>query len=183
MLVERQEWAQAMKDLAGQPRTTRPPFQDSHGQQNEVTYTWYKGTLQTAASLQALDGQVNGNTPQANHKPNIQGQQLPRVEVLSLNAGALSEPLFQELQAWLATPEATKFNIVTLQETRWKESGDFTSGNWNIIGMGKVDGDKCAGLMMFVNKRSASQHEIQHREIIKGSIQHVRIHRGSNVNI
>ena len=46
--------------------------------------------------------------------------------------------------------------------------------------MGRGEDDKCSGLMLLVHKRLASQHDIQHREVLRGKVQHVRIQKGSN---
>ena len=63
--------------------------------------TWYKGTLHTATSLQAMHGQPYGNASQARRRTETRQKQQPRVKVRSDNVGGLSGPLLQELQAWL----------------------------------------------------------------------------------
>ena len=53
--------------------------------------------------------------------------------ILSWNVGGLTNSLLDEIQAWLALPDNVHYQIITIQETRWTFSSEWSNKNWTFI--------------------------------------------------
>ena len=148
--------------------------------------TFYKGRWHTRASLQAL---VNSE-PLAilTSRPR---QQIARphksmdVRSLCWNVGGLSGSCFQELVAWLDV-EGGCYDVIILQETHWRASSDFRSGQWMCVHSSGYDSelslDRYGGILIMINQ-DAFQEPAAH-EIYPGRLLHVRaLHRRSRLNV
>ena len=55
------------------------------------------------------------------------------LEVLSWKIGGLTSRLFDELFSILDLPEYRKVRLVSIQETHWSTTGQFSKGNWHVV--------------------------------------------------
>ena len=149
--------------------------------------TMYRGRLCAASELQAQYGQpLPPRQPRiarqvqdgSRVRPHTEaGHPARRVEVLTFNVSGLSSAMWQELQAWLATQEASRYDVIMLQETHWSQMSDFQSGPWHCVGTPIADKDKCSGLATLVHSRLGPAEAIQCRTFLKGRVTLTRVHQ------
>ena len=145
--------------------------------------TWYRGKWHNADTLNALNGISNEQEDRnrqykqraQHHKQHCKEK---RSRILSINVGGMTTTTWNELHAWLNIAEPDSFDVVTIQETHWKQNSEFNSGPWTVVGTGCAEGDRCAGVMTMVHKRLGNSQCVMHREILKGRMQHVRVLSG-----
>ncbi|CAE6934633.1 Pol [Symbiodinium natans] len=107
------------------------------------------------------------------------------VRSLCWNVGGLSGSCFQELVAWLDV-EGGCYDVIILQETHWRASSDFRSGQWMCVHSSGYDSelslDRYGGILIMINQ-DAFQEPAAH-EIYPGRLLHVRaLHRRSRLNV
>ena len=149
--------------------------------------TMYRGRLCTASELQAQYGQpLPQRQPRADRQVQDGSRARPqrkanhparRVEVLTFNVSSLSSAMWQELQAWLATKEASSYDVIMLQETHWSQMSDFQSGPWHCVGTPIADKDKCSGLATLIHSRLGPAEAIQCKTFLKGRVTMTRVHQ------
>ena len=149
--------------------------------------TMYRGRLCTASELQAQYGQpLPQRQPRADRQVQDGSRARPqrkathparRVEVLTFNVSGLSSAMWQELQAWLATKEASSYDVIMLQETHWSQMSDFQSGPWHCVGTPIADKDKCSGLATLIHSRLGPAEAIQCKTFLKGRVTMTRVHQ------
>ena len=145
--------------------------------------TWYRGKWHNADTLNALNG-ISNEQEDRNRQYKQRAQHRKqhcrdkRIRILSINVGGMTTTTWNELHAWLNIAEPDSFDIVTIQETHWKQNSEFNSGPWTVVGTGCAEGDRCAGVMTMVHKRLGNSQCVMHREILKGRMQHVRVLSG-----
>ena len=121
--------------------------------------THYKGRWHTPTTLQALLGQ-----PQPDHRSqqSIGGATRSRpvrpFRLLCWNASSLSGNIYQELMTWLDHhPVANQYHLIMLQETHWKPTADFCSGQWQCIHSSGYDNpagpEKSSGLLVLASRK------------------------------
>ena len=137
--------------------------------------TWYRGrwSIMNVEDATTSRGKCGGSNVRG--RPQRRDQ---RIRLLTINVGGMSSATWNEVQARLNMVVPDKYDVVAVQETHWKQSSEFSSGPWHIVSSGCIEGDKCAGVLVMVHRRLGSQHNILHREILKGRVQHVRILHG-----
>ena len=145
--------------------------------------TWYRGKWHNADTLNALHGisSEQGDNRRTCKKDTYQHKQHnreKRVRVLSINVGGMTTATWNELNAWLNIAEPDRFDIITIQETRWKHNSEFNSGPWTVVGTGCAEGDRCAGVLIMVHQRLGNSQCVLRREILKGRMLHVRVLSG-----
>ena len=149
--------------------------------------TMYRGRLCTASELQAQYGQpLPQRQPRADRQVQDGSRARPhqearhparRVEVLTFNVSGLSSAMWQELQAWLATKEASAYDVIMLQETHWSQMSEFKSGPWHCVGTPVADKDKCSGLATLIHSRLGPAEAIQCKTYLKGRVTLTRVHQ------
>ena len=140
--------------------------------------TMYRGRLCTASELQAQYGQpLPQRQPRADRPQRKANHPARRVEVLTFNVSGLSSAMWQELQAWLATKEASAYDVIMLQETHWSQMSDFQSGPWHCVGTPIADKDKCSGLATLIHSRLGPAEAIQCKTFLKGRVTMTRVHQ------
>ena len=121
--------------------------------------TYYKGRWHTPDTLNALQGQ-----PQPDHRNHIcvEGNSRSRpvrpFRLLCWNASSLSGGIYQELMTWLDHHHtANQYHLIMLQETHWKHTADFCSGQWQCIHSSGHDNptgpEKSSGLLVLVSRK------------------------------
>ena len=96
------------------------------------------------------------------------------LEVLSWNIGGMTSRLFDELFSILDMPEYRKVRLVSIQETHWSTTGQFSKGNLHVVTSSMPTGRQ-AGVMTLVHKSLCTLADIRAREIQAGRLQHVRL--------
>ena len=95
----------------------------------------------------------------------------------SWNCGGLASDKYQSLQVWLLQHQ---FDVVYLQESRWRFTSTWNTENYHAIHSG--DSTHQAGILLLVAKRISSADSITWTERIAGRLLHARI-RGSTQHL
>ena len=92
-----------------------------------------------------------------------------RIRFLCWNVGGLSDVLFTELQQWLEKPANQHIKIITLQETHWDFSGDWTTSKWHFCH--SATGRKgSGGILIGIRSDLASAQDIRWSEAEPGRL-------------
>ena len=140
--------------------------------------TMYKGRWHTRQALAAMYHQPPEPQPpamQANRRHRQRpSRPLPTIRMFSWNVGGLSSALYQELQAWIAT--SAQWDLIILQETHWRSTADYVSGDWLCIHSSSYDvqdtPDRHAGVMILLSKKAF--RDVAVHEHIAGRLLQVR---------
>ena len=123
--------------------------------------TYYKGRWHTPKTLNALIGRQQP----ANRKPKADrcsasssSRQVRPLRLLCWNASSLSGGIFQEFMTWLDHHHsANQYHLVVLQETHWKSTADFNSGQWQCIHSSGYDSpkhpEKSSGILVLASRK------------------------------
>ena len=143
--------------------------------------TWYRGRQHTVASLSA---EANTPIPETAAKAKTgrsmrshrasQESLRDGCRVMTFNIGGASSAAWQEMMRWLAT-HPNKTDVVCVQETHWKDTTQFESGDWYVMTSGANTSDKCAGVAILIHKRLGKPEAISHRTLLNGRVLHARI--------
>ena len=131
-------------------------------------HTQYRGRTFTSA-------QVPEDRRQAGFHPCTRKPR-PRPEpagltVFSWNAGGLGGGVYDEVMTHLS---ASSVDIAIIQESKWTECMEYTSGPWSCIHSG-CKTQKHAGLLVAVHTRVALSSHLRFEHYLKGRLLHVRV--------
>ena len=141
-------------------------------------FTTYHGRIFTPQDfnlpLPTSSTQVPSHTRFQSQKPS---GATSRLSVFSWNCGGLATDKYQCLQEWL---HRNDFDIVCLQETRWKFTNTWQTDRFHAIHSG--DTTNHAGILLLLSKRLTTADSITWVEKVAGRLLHVRL-RGSTQNL
>ena len=147
--------------------------------------TRYRGQQHDLRSLSALRLRPAHRPPEHSRtdaRPSL--VRSSQVHFVSWNSGGLHAARFTELLARLhdrdAHPEHTP-KIVCVQETKWSQSSEFTSGQWRCIHSGM--GDSSGGVLFMIHASLARTDQIRHCEVVPGRALHVRLDTAPPVDL
>ena len=126
--------------------------------------TMYRGRLHTPASLS-----LHRLAHQANPRPARTLSVDPStrqayIRVLSWNCGGLHSARYTETLTWLADIRPhTPIDIVCLQETKWRDSSEFSNATWHCVHSGS--GAAQAGILFLIHKSLITQDSIRFNHI------------------
>ena len=134
-----------------------------HGQ------TYYRGTLHTADTLNALHGErlPHRRRPQSSHHGNRR-----RLNLLTYNCGGFTSAAWAEFTHWLDTQS---YDVVVVQETHWQSEGCFTMPRWYCITAAAPSDDKYSGVLVMVASKLACSEHIRYTVLHPGRLLHVKI--------
>ena len=134
-----------------------------HGQ------TYYRGTLHTADTLNALHGErlPHRRRPQSSHHGNCR-----RLNLLTYNCGGFTSAAWAEFTHWLDTQS---YDVVVVQETHWQSEGCFTMPRWYCITAAAPSHDKYSGVLVMVASKLACSEHIRYTVLHPGRLLHVKI--------
>ena len=102
------------------------------------------------------------------------------LQCLSWNAGGLSSDVFQEFVAWVEAQG--RFHALIVQETHWKDSSEFLSGNWmcvhNAAASADQSPDRFAGVLVMLSRahfKDPAVHAVVDGRLRATSLLHVEI--------
>ena len=153
----------------------------AYNRMNKWGHTWYKGQLwikpQPCTSV--------GFDQIHKHPPELQTSQpaQPRVhtprgrlQLFHWNAGALSQPKYQEVLHWC---HLNWIDIVVLTETHWTFEDEWTTENYHIIHSGLSNPsafDRSSGILIAISKKVCEAYQIAWTSLMTGRLVHCRIH-------
>ena len=143
--------------------------------------TFYKGRWCTAKSLN-----VRGEVASANDRAPRPGtfrtwQHNPQVldlNIVSWNSSGLGAAVLPEFLLWLdQIPQASRPNIVLIQESHWRFTSEYRHGNWLAYHNGVSEGstDRYAGLLTLIRVPGVSAEQVRVHNVLQGRLTHVRI--------
>ena len=94
---------------------------------------------------------------------------MQRLRVLSLNVGALSTLLWQELREALP---GLPHDVVFLQETHWSEASQFAVNQWTVVQSSTAE--RADGVMVLLSPRFRGA-VVRHEEVVPGRVLRVQI--------
>ena len=100
------------------------------------------------------------------------------IRVCTWNAGGLTRPTFQEIEAWIRD---RAIDVMFIQETKWAEEYCWSNREYSYVhsaGANKVD--KVGGVLTIVSTRLAKSSDIQFQHIWAGRLLHVRVPTGGS---
>ena len=134
-------------------------------------YTMYKGQMYTAQRLgteykghPTVVPKTQNNTPSSKLKRK-------RFSCLSWNCSGLSPSGWDYFQQWI---ECQNLDIIMLQETHWKHTSEWVTGNYYAIHSGC--GESRSGLLSLVSKKLCTMDDLSWQEVIPGRLMHLRVH-------
>ena len=134
-------------------------------------YTMYKGQMYTAQRLgteykghPTVVPKTQNNTPSSKLKRK-------RFSCLSWNCSGLSPSGWDYFQQWI---ECQSLDIIMLQETHWKHTSEWVTGNYYAIHSGC--GESRSGLLSLVSKKLCTMDDLSWQEVIPGRLMHLRVH-------
>ena len=96
-----------------------------------------------------------------------------RLKVFSWNAGGLSIGQLDELLAWA---EQTSYDLVFVQETRWRHESTWETSSFLCLHSGENKlGNSWCGLLLLISKRVTTSPLVRWTSIIPGRVMHVRL--------
>ena len=97
----------------------------------------------------------------------------PRLKCFCWNAGGLSTGKLDELLAFL---HHDKYELATIQETRWKHTSCWVSGDYFCIHSGEsVKGVSYCGVLVMISRKLVSPSHIRYSSVLCGRLLHVRL--------
>ena len=134
-------------------------------------YTHYRGQIFTA---ERLGTEYKGTTHVApktcNSTPNSKMKR-KRFSCFNWNCSGLSPSGWDFLQQWI---ECQNLDIITLQETHWKQTSEWVTAHYYALHSG--GGDSRAGLLSLISKTTCALHDLSWQEVVPGRLMHFRIH-------
>ena len=102
-----------------------------------------------------------------------ESRQAGRLKFFSWNSGGLSTGQFDELIAWC---EKSLYDVVFVQETRWKNEFTWVCGSYLCLHSGETVscGNTWCGLLMLISKRITNPALVRWISVIPGRTMHVR---------
>ncbi|CAE7227790.1 unnamed protein product [Symbiodinium sp. CCMP2592] len=171
----------------GFPATTRPALTMPYSRSAKRAYqracnrainfghTRYRGrTLlasQVPAELRPVGPSGNRHAhPRPRPSPCSQDSGL---HIMSWNAGGLGAggDLYSELMNFLTN---STLDLAVIQETRWTECLEFTSGPWTCLHSG-CRAHKQGGVLVLVHSRVTAPSRIRYEHLLRGRLIHVRV--------
>ena len=138
----------------------------------------YKGRWYTVAQLQLQQPIPTGNTSKR-QKPlkcirNAgECRRAGRLKFFSWNSGGLTVGQFDELIAWC---ETNLFDVIFVQETRWKNEFTWSCGSFLCIHSGENrSGNSWCGLLVLISKRLTNPSMVRWLSVIPGRLLHIRV--------
>ena len=137
--------------------------------------TMYRGRWHSAATLQALPYAPKTSTLRsATRAVRQRAGRTFTLQCLSWNAGGLSSDVFQEFVAWVEAQG--RFHALIVQETHWKDSSEFLSGNWMCVHSAAASSDQSqdrfAGVLVMLSRAHFKDPAVH--EVVNGRLLHVR---------
>ena len=171
----------SMPKLGGFPTTTRPPPTASMRRCAKRAFrrachravlfgrTKYKGRDLLASEIPS-DQRRPCPASRDSHKP---GQSRPStgIQVMTWNAGGLGGGVYDELLTHLS---ASTIDIAVIQESRWTECMEYTSGPWTCVHSG-CKTRRHAGLLVLMHSRLVAPSQVRFEHLLKGRLLHVRV--------
>ena len=129
---------------------------------------------QTCLSAQLNLALAHSHLPSPSLSPQNPDAPDPYIRIITWNCGGLNSVRFTETLAWLASIRShTPVDIVCLQETKWRDSAEFSSDDWNCVHSGS--GESQAGILFLVHKSLAPQSQLRFNHLCPGRLLHLRI--------
>ena len=149
-------------------RSAKRAFQRACNRATRYGHTQYRGRTFTSA-------QVPSDRRQAVPLPcftRARKHTSPEgLTVLSWNAGGLGGGVYDEIMTHLS---ASNVDIAVIQESKWSECMEYTSGAWSCIHSG-CKTRKHAGILVAVHSRVALPSQLRFEHYLKGRLLHVRV--------
>ena len=149
-------------------RSAKRAFQRACNRATRYGHTQYRGRTFTSAQV-PLDRRQAVPTPcfpRARKRTPPEG-----LTVLSWNAGGLGGGVYDEVMTHLS---ASNIDIAVIQESKWSECMEYTSGAWSCIHSG-CKTHKHAGILVAVHSRVALPSQLRFEHYLKGRLLHVRV--------
>ena len=149
-------------------RSAKRAFQRACNRATRYGHTQYRGRTFTSAQV-PLDRRQAVPTPCF---PRARKHTPPEgLTVLSWNAGGLGGGVYDEVMTHLS---ASNIDIAVIQESKWSECMEYTSGAWSCIHSG-CKTHKHAGILVAVHSRVALPSQLRFEHYLKGRLLHVRV--------
>ena len=133
----------------------------------------YRGKQMSLQELGGTPAPTREKVPAKRLKPSAFLTQ-QQVSYLSWNAGSLTTAVWEELLSLLNTPAYSSVKIVTIQETHWRGTWQFTKGPWNVVSSGTTAASG-AGVLVMVHTTLCRQHALRFNEVLPGRLLQVRV--------
>ena len=149
-------------------RSAKRAFQRACNRATRYGHTQYRGRTFTSAQV-PLDRRQAKPTPcfsKTRKHTSPEG-----ITVLSWNAGGLGGGVYDEIMTHLS---ASNVDIAVIQESKWSECMEYTSGAWSCIHSG-CKTHKHAGILVAVHSRVALPSQLRFEHYLKGRLLHVRV--------
>ena len=153
----------------------------AYNRMNKWGHTWYKGQLWTKPQPCTSVGfdhthedPLDLKPPQTAH-PRVHVPR-GRLQIFHWNAGALSQPKYQEVLHWC---HLNWIDIVVLTETHWTFEDEWTTENYHIIHSGLSNPaayDRPSGILIAISKKLCEAYQIAWTSLMTGRLVHCRIH-------
>ena len=171
----------SMPKLGGFPTTTRPPptapvrrcakraFRRACHRAVLFGRTKYKGRDLLASEI-PQDQRRPCPVSRDPHKPS-QSRPSTGIQVMTWNAGGLGGGVYDELLTHLS---ASTIDVAVIQESRWTECMEYTSGPWTCVHSG-CKTRRHAGLLVLMHSRLVAPSQVRFEHLLKGRLLHVRV--------
>ena len=93
------------------------------------------------------------------------------IHVMTWNAGGLGGGVYDELLTHLS---ASTVDVAVIQESRWAECMEYTSGPWTCVHSG-CKTRRHAGLLVLLHSRLVAPSQVRFEHLLKGRLLHVRV--------
>ena len=135
---------------------------------------WYKATQFQYSQTSSATDTSKRQKPLKCIRNAGEGRRAGRLKFFSWNSGGLTTGQFDELIAW---SEKHLYDIVFVQETRWKNEFTWVCGSFLCLHSGEniSRGNTWCGLLVLISKRLTNPSLVPWTSIITGRIMHVRI--------
>ena len=131
-------------------------------------HTQYRG--RTFTSAQVPENRRQAGPHPCTRKPHPKAEPAG-LTVFSWNAGGLGGGVYDEVMTHLS---ASSVDIAIIQESKWTECMEYTSGPWSCVHSG-CKTQKHAGLLVAVHTRVALSSHLRFEHYLKGRLLHVRV--------
>lgn len=141
---------------------------------------WYKGRLYRPEDfffMPSVPDPVQPpsrpcNTPKNAHDEchKIHGSK-SKIACLQWNVGGLSRHKLDELKTWLSQQHV---QVVTLLETRWQYTGEWTDADWIHVHSGSPH-QRGMGILTMISRRFCNERDLKWHEIEVGRLLHLRV--------
>ena len=149
-------------------RSAKRAFKRACSRATRFGHTQYRGRTFTSAQVPESRRQAGLHPCTRRPRPKTEPAGLT---VFSWNAGGLGGGVYDEVMTHLS---ASSIDIAIIQESKWTECMEYTSGPWSCIHSG-CKTQKHAGLLVAVHTRVAFSSHLRFEHYLKGRLLHARV--------